>query len=239
MTLPQFYDTEVLRVEKLNGSTVIIELKLPEDANFEFKAGQFVLIYRDIDGKEVNRAFSIASKPSQKNIELLIRKYEQGKVSPYLFELKEGGKLKIRGPFGVFNVKEPLEKEVVFVACGTGIAPLRSMMHEIMENFPETKVTLIFGFRYEKDFFFREEIRELEKNNENFKLHLCSTKPGEDWEYFKGRVTEHLPGIIGSDKNKHFYICGPNQMINDTLNMLVKDIGFEKEKVIIERWGSG
>jgi len=238
MTLPQFYDTEIVRSEKLNGNTTLIELKLPEDANFEFKAGQFVLIYRDIDGKEVNRAFSIASKPSQKNIELLIRKYEQGKVSPYLFELKEGDKLKIRGPFGVFNVKEPLEKEVVFVASGTGIAPLRSMIGEIFEKFPENKVTLIFGFRYDNDFFFRDEIEGLVENNENFKLHLCATK-AESLECLKGRVTEHLPGIVGTDKNKQFYICGPNQMINDTLNMLIKDIGFEKEKVIIERWGSG
>ncbi|MEK6826073.1 MAG: FAD-dependent oxidoreductase [Nanoarchaeota archaeon] len=235
MGLPQFYETTVIKVGRLNENTLLLELDV--HGSFEFKAGQFVLTYVNVDGKEENRAFSIASSPSKDTINLLIRKYDRGKVSPKLFELKEGDKLKIRGPFGVFNVKEPLPSEIVFVAGGSGIAPLRSMMHDVLEKYLDKKVTLVFGFRYEHDFFFREEIEKLVKEKQNFKSYLCSTRPSENWEYFKGRVTEVLPKIIDSNKDKHFYICGPNQMINDTLNLLIKDMGFDRDRVIIERWG--
>jgi len=237
MALPQFYDTEIIKADRINENTVLLELKFPEDSEFNFKAGQFVLVYMDVDGKEENRAFSIASAPGKNNIELLIRMYENGKVSPRLFKLSEGDKLKIRGPFGVFNVKKPLSKEIVFIASGTGIAPLRSMMHEIKTNDPETKIKLIFGFRHEEDFFFKEEIEKL-KEDGNFNCHICSTRPSETWEHLKGRVTEHLGSVIDGDKEKQFYICGPKEMINDSLNFLIKDMGFDKDRVIIERWGN-
>jgi len=135
MTLPKYYETEIVRSDRLTDNIIILELKLPEELNF--KGGQFVLVYQKVGDRVENRAFSISSKPSQKTIEILVRKYEDGKISPKLFELREGDKLKIRGPFGMFTVKEDLKEEVVFIAAGAGIAPLRSMIHEILENNPE------------------------------------------------------------------------------------------------------
>ena len=155
MALPQFYDADIVKAEKLNDNTILLKLKT--EAHLSFKAGQFVLTYLDVNGKEENRAFSIASPPSKDIVELLIRKYDQGKVSPLLFNLKEQDKLKIRGPFGIFTVKTPLQEETVFIASGTGIVPLRSMVHEILENYPENKVTLFFGFRHQTDKFFKKE----------------------------------------------------------------------------------
>lgn len=237
MTLPQFYETEIVNSKKFTDNTLLLELKLP-NSDFKFKAGQFVLVYLILDNKEENRAFSIASKPSQKTVELLIKKLESGKISPNLFKLKQGDKLKIRGPFGMFTVKEPSKEEIIFIAAGTGIAPLRSMIHETLEQNPNKKVNLIFGFRHESDYFHREELEELQEKHKNFTIYPCSTKPQENWPHQKGRVTSFLPNFIKSPENKHIYICGPNQMINDTLNLLIKQLKFQKDQIYLERWGT-
>ena len=235
--LPQFYETEIIRNEKFSDDVALIEAKLPENANLSFKAGQFALIYVTVNGKEINRAFSFCSKPAQKTVEFLIKKYDQGSVTPLLFNLKKRDKLKIRGPFGVFNVRKPIQEETVFITAGTGVAPFRSMINEILEGSPEAKIILIYGFRKEGEYFFNKEFENLKKKHPNFHIHLCCTQPSENWQHRKGRVTKFLKEILKVPENKHAYICGPNPMINDSLNILIKEIGFKKEQTNIERWG--
>ena len=100
MSLPQIYETKIVQTKRFNENTILIELQFEEDKHFEFKAGQFVLVYSSVQNKEEKRAFSIASSPSQKTIELLIRKYDKGKISPILYNIEPNESLKIRGPFG-------------------------------------------------------------------------------------------------------------------------------------------
>jgi len=238
MFLPKFYDTTVASINRYNENTVYLELCFKDNESFQFRSGQFVLVYQTLDGNEDKRAFSIASRPIQKNIGLLIRKYDNGKISPLLFNLKSEDSLKIRGPFGMFNVKKPIKEETVFIAAGTGIAPLRSMIYEILESSHDNKVILVFGFRYESDFFFRKEFEDLMKHNKNFELHACATRPTESWPYHIGRVTDIIPRILNYSANKDIYICGPNTMINDTLNLLVRELNFSKDQVLFERWSA-
>ncbi|MFH1592065.1 MAG: FAD-dependent oxidoreductase [Candidatus Woesearchaeota archaeon] len=235
MTLPQVYETEVIKAERFNENTIFLELKFEAGVDFKFKAGQFIYIHIVVDGKEEERPYSIASKPSQDTIELLIRKYDEGKVSPYLYKLNKGDKLRVRGPIGIFKVKKPVKKETVFIAAGAGVAPLRSMIYDILENFPNKKVTLIFGFRYETDFFFKNEFKKLAEKNKNFKCYGCATKAkGES--YLKGRVTEHLSELVGFLENKDVYICGPSVMIDEVAKILTKELGFKKDRVYFEEW---
>ncbi len=233
MTLPKFYETKVIKTKEFPNNTILITLKLNEE--FQFKAGQFVLVYKEVSGKEENRAFSIASPPSQNTIELLIKKYENGKLSPLLFELKENDKLKVRGPFGVFTLKP--SQELVFIASGTGISPLRSMIHEALEANHNQSIRLFYGFRHEEDYFFKKDFENLQEKHKNFHVYPCSTK-SDNANYLKGRVTKHVPSMVESKKEKNVYICGPNQMINDCLNILIKDLNFQREQVHIERWGT-
>ena len=235
MELPKFYETEIVRNEKLTDSIFLLEAKLPE-GKLNFKSGQFALTYKETSQKEENRAYSICSSPSKETIEFLIKLQKDGKVSPLLYQLKKGDKLKVRAPFGVFLIKEPLPEEIIFIAGGTGIAPFRSMIHDILEKNHKTKITLIFGFRHETDFLFREEFQSLKKNHENFKGHYALTEPTSSWTDLKGRVTDVIPQILTNTENKHIYICGPNPMINNTLSILINNLNFKKEQVHFERW---
>ena len=112
------------------------------------------------------------------------------------------------------------------------------MIHELSGNNPDKKATLVFGFKHNKDFFFKEEFEKLAKKNPNFNLIPTMTQPPEGYRGYKGRVTAILPKIL-KNNNQDVYICGPLQMINDTLNLLINELSFKKEQIHIERWGSG
>jgi NAD(P)H-flavin reductase len=116
------YECEVVKVELYDNKTFLLEITKPE--GFEFKAGQFAMIHTH--GSE--KPFSIASPPSLKNLQFLIKEHDEGTVTQYLDDLKKGDKLKITAPFGVFCVRDTKAKELYFIAAGTGVAPFRSMI---------------------------------------------------------------------------------------------------------------
>ena len=223
----QTYTTTVIGNKKFKANDFILELEKPEV--FSFKAGQFVMLHNN----GTKKAFSIASPPSQKTIDFLIKKNESGKVSPFLYNAKEGDRVTFSGPYGKFVIGEG-DSDVVFIAAGVGLAPQRCMLIDSLENNPTRKVTLIFGFRH--NFFFEEELKELERKYNNFNLHTCCTRPWESWEGLRGRVTEHLTKIIKSSKGKSVYLTGPKEMMEDTKKILFDELKFNKEQVHIEPW---
>jgi NAD(P)H-flavin reductase len=224
------YQTTILSNDKFKDDNFIVSLEPKE--KLEFKAGQFVMIHNADDSEK--RAFSIASPPSKDNIDIILKHNKEGKVSPFVFNLKEGDKLKISGPFGRFTLNET-NNEIVFISAGTGIAPFRSMIIDAYEKDPNKKITLIYGFRY--DLFWDSDFRDLEKKYKNFKLVCSCTKPDENWKGLKGRVTEHLKEVLPSPENKVVYICGPNAMINATKKILIEDLKFQEGQIHIEKWG--
>lgn len=217
----------VVEVKTFSEGNFLIKFKLPEKMNF--KAGQFIMIHY----KDKNRPFSIASPPSQETIELLIKKNKNGCVTPYLANMKSGDKLEISGPYGSFTVKPTDAEEIVFVAAGTGVAPFRAMIQDLLERGVNKKISLIFGFRY--DFYFKEVWRELEMRYKNFKVYVVSSKPERNWTGLQGHVTEHFKEILKNAEGKEVYMCGPEEMMESSKNELLK-IGFKPNQIHIEAW---
>jgi ferredoxin-NADP reductase len=119
---------------------------------FDFKPGQFVTLDLPIHEKPNRRlrSYSIASWPDGTNVfELCIVLLEDGAGTNYLFnEIKEGSEITLRGPVGVFTLPDPIEKDLFLICTGTGIAPFRSMIHQIIQNnIPHQNIHLIFGCR--------------------------------------------------------------------------------------------
>ena len=220
--------TEVISNAKLKGETFLLKLK--PSKKIKFKAGQFIMI----NIKNIEKPFSIASAPSQNTIEILIRMHKEGELTPHVCKLKKGSKLKISGPYGVFEVKPTKRKEIIFIAAGTGIAPFRSMIIESLKKYPDKKITLIYGFR--EECYFENIFRKLEKKHKNFKLHACCSKPESSCKNLKGRVTEHLKELIKNPNNKEVYICGPVPMVEDVKKRLIKELSFQKDQIHVEEW---
>ena len=202
------------------------KLRLPEGDRLEFQAGQFVLFdVPDVDKPEETepRAYSIASPPSQDaELTFLIGHKEGGRAGRWITEmLKEGDQVSIKGPFGVFTLDPETTKEYVFVATGTGIVPFRSHIEWALREAKDTRpMELFFGVRCEKELFWGEDLKALEEEFPNFKLHICFSDESDSQIGHPGRVTTVLPEIITDYDSIQVYICGRPEMVKDMKDVL-------------------
>lgn len=222
------YNTKVKEIKKFLDGTILISLEKPKEINY--RAGQFMMIH--CNGKE--KPFSIASAPSENIILFLIKVHEGGEITPRLCNLKKGSILKISGPYGTFIVKPNQNKELIFIAAGTGVSPFRGMVKESLTTLPNKKVTLIFGFR--NDFYFKKEFEKLSQEYKNFNLISSCSAPKKTWKGRTGRITEHIKKIIKSPESKEVYICGMPEMVKTVRNILIDEIGLKTEQVRVEEW---
>ena len=119
----------------LSPQTKHLELSVEGAEEFRFVPGQFVSIkHPRPDGKEHTRAYSIASAPRPNaTFDLCLNRVEEGFLSNWLCDLPEGATVQFHGPHGLFTLREP-RKDAVFIATGTGIAPIRGMIHWLFEE---------------------------------------------------------------------------------------------------------
>lgn len=204
--------------------------------HFEFDAGQFVNILFDHEGKVLKRPYSIASAPFWKGyLDLCIRRVEGGIGTNLLWKYKVGDELKIQGPLGRFIPKQPLPKSIVFISTGTGIAPFRAMMHDLLEKKTSCQLWNIFGNRYEgSDVLYQQELEDLAKKNSNLKNVFTVSRP-KTWQGETGYVQNMLKKYISSPAETHIYICGLTPMINEVQKTAL-EMGFTKEQVFFEKY---
>ena len=160
-----------------------------------FIAGQYVNIYLDIEGMQVNRSYSIASSPKDARdgfYELLIKYVEGGLVSRYVLDnWAEGDEVEISGPAGAFYYSPIRDaKTVVCLAGGSGITPFRSLAKAIVEGDEDFKLTLLFGSRTEEQILFRDEFDALAADDRISVVHVLSDEEREGFE--NGFITADL-----------------------------------------------
>ncbi len=221
-------------------------IEIPELDVFDFKPGQFVTLDLPIHEKTNKRwrSYSIASRPDGTNgFELLIVQLEGGLGSTYLFtQISIGSALQLRGPQGVFTLPDPIEKDLYLICTGTGIAPFRSMAQHIKtHNLPHRAIYLLFGTRKGVDLLYNEELRQLEKELDDF--YFLPTLSRENWDgccgYVHGvyeqliqskqAVTQTLPDAL-------FYLCGWKAMVDEAKHRIL-ELGYDKKAIHLELYG--
>ncbi len=231
------YTIPIIRIEQLNDEIKLFRLALPE--GFTFIPGQFIMVYvTDSAGKTHKRAYSIASSPSKKYIDLCIRIIPTGKVTPILNTMKLRDTLTIEGPYGKASVNKTKKKEIILIAVGCGIGAVRSVLYDLLESHYEAPVWVFFGFRYDKDFLFKHELTLLEEKYAQFHFIPVMSRPGlhSDPDIDVGHVDHVLPQYISDTKNKEAFICGSLAMAKDVIAVL-HEIGFTKEQIKTDAWG--
>jgi ferredoxin-NADP reductase len=239
-TAPKIFHATLTEMVSLSPTVLEITFKPTDFPDFTFDSGQFIMIRMpDEKGQKQARAFSIASPPHQApEFQLCIRVHEGGAVTPKVAKLKIGSIVEFQGPLGKFGIKKPLDKNTVFIAGGTGISPMRSMVESLLHEETKTKVMLFYSFRDPTDFLFRKELESLPAKYPNFKL--CATVTGKEvpqeaWKGCRGRVTEHLKDKVKNPKDTSFYLCGPKEFVEATIAK-IQEIGVDKSKIFIEEW---
>lgn len=214
-------------------------IRVPEVESFDFHAGQFIMLDLPINAKITNRAYSIASAPNGSNlVELVVVLKDGGLGTSYLFgQVGVGSTIKISGPIGKFTRPRPerFEEPLCFICTGTGIAPFRSMIHDILNhNLPFHSIHLIKGSRLPEDILYRSEMEELSQRLNNFHFYpILSRATTENWQGRRGYVHELYPEIAKKFPDTLFYICGWKEMIFETKQNLL-DLGISKEKIRFE-----
>jgi len=135
-----------------------LTLKILNNEKIEFKAGQFIQLEvppYELTEQSVYRAYSISSDPKfNDKIELMIRYVKNGICTTYIHKyLKKGDKLFINGPYGEFYLRDT-NSEIIFIAGGSGMAPIKSIIHHMINNNIQRKATFVFGARTIKDLFY-------------------------------------------------------------------------------------
>ena len=199
-----------------------------------YTPGQFVFLHAKLEGKPVKRAYSIASPPAGARFELCLNRVREGVFSPFLFDLNRGDTIHLKGPYGVFQWREPVSDSVL-VATGTGIAPLRAMLHARVARGPGHCFTLLFGVRYLENLLYREEFEEMAALYPNFRFWPTLTRPAPDWTGRAGRVQEHLVEATGARRDVDVYVCGLREMVEQVRDLL-GEMGLERRRVIYERY---
>jgi ferredoxin-NADP reductase len=239
MALLPWRKGKVIRIENETAVTKRYWIEVPELISFDFIPGQFVTLDLPIHEKANKRwrSYSIASWPDGSNVfELIIVLDKKGAGTNYIFdEVLVGSQLTFRGAQGVFTLKEPLDKDLYLICTGTGIAPFRSMVHDIKnKNIPHKNITLIFGCRTKDTLLYFKEMKELEVSLPGFTY--IPTLSREAWEGRTGYVHDIYEELCSDKKPADFMLCGWRGMIDEAKQRIL-DMGYGTKDIHVEIYG--
>jgi Na+-transporting NADH:ubiquinone oxidoreductase subunit F len=222
------YASVLKKKRYLTSDIVELTLELISPDSIHFHAGQYITLKMPAhdDKKAAMRPFSIASSNSDHTfIQLNVRLNPLGTVTPWILnDLKEGQEVRFSGPRGNFFIRNSM-RPIIFVAGGSGMAPVRSILKTMQEHRSTRSVQYFFGALTQRDLFYVDEMEQLEKDLVNFTfIPVLSNEPeGSDWKGARGLVTTVMDRMLTGQLTEHeAYLCGKPAMIDVCLPVLDK-----------------
>src|SRR6185369_5794249 len=203
------------------------DLKLAEPGEISFLPGQVAIL------KVPNEApayFAFASAPEDRELEVLVKK--KIGASNIIFNMREGELIELTGIAGHgFALDEQKGKDLVFVAMGTGVAPLRSALRHVLRRENEFgQLVVLYGARTPDDFCYRDETNNWEEAGVELRQ-VISRPDGHDWSGPTGYVQSLLDHVLPNLKSPVALVCGSREMIAQTRDRL-EQMGFAPEKIL-------
>lgn len=200
-------------IERLSHDVVRVMLRLPPTSALEFLPGQYI----DVIGAEgLRRSYSVANAPrTDKQIELHIREVADGAMSRYWFhEAKANDLLRLRGPLGTFFLRGQAGKDLVLLATGTGIAPVKAILEglaSVPSDAQPRGVTVYWGGRHREDLYWQPEGFEALPA---FRFVPVLSRAGDDWTGERGYVQDVMLREHPYLADTLVYACGSDAMIH-------------------------
>jgi ferredoxin-NADP reductase len=205
------------------------------------RAGQHVDVRLTAeDGYQAQRSYSIASAPEDDLLTLTVERLDDGEVSPYLTDVLEpGDQLELRGPIGGYFVWEAsLPGPLQLIAGGSGIVPLRAMLHHWVTAGRPVAARVLYSARSLEEAIFGEELLGLAGYEElDVRIALTRAWPG-DWSGHRGRIDRALVDAVAwpPEEGPRIYVCGPTSFVEAAAELLV-DGGHRPNSIKTERFG--
>ncbi|MCC6711467.1 MAG: hypothetical protein IT416_03925 [Candidatus Pacebacteria bacterium] len=232
---PQVYKVKLADKEVLNNKFTRFDFELVDPHELEFLAGQYVSFL--VSDKGERRSYSISSSPDIKHgFSITVDVTPAGLGVTFLNNLKFGDEAQVLGAMGEFKIQlEPIEEELVFIATGSGIAPFRSMVIDLLKNKQDQrKITLYWGLRHEEDMIWQDLFQDYAQTFGNFSFHPVLSQAQQEWPLCRGRVTDCL-SIHDLPVKAGFYLCGNTAMIEDVKKVLLQR-GVEQKLIHHEKF---
>ena len=206
---------------------------------FQHQPGQYLVISPVIDGKKVNRPYTISSSPATPGYcEITVKREEMGLVSRHLHDtLREGDIINLSAPTGRFIFDGTQAQSIVLIAGGVGITPLMAIVRYLTDTNWKGDIYFVYCAKTPGDIIFRNELDDLKARFPNLRLLVAlSRADGTDWTGHKGRVSsEFLSRSIPDLASRPVYICGPMAMMTPTIQLL-RDLGVPEGQIKMEEF---
>lgn len=234
-----FTKLKVKEVKKETIDTVSISFDLPSDlkAQFNYNAGQYITVKKEIAGEDVRRSYSLCSSPNQDDFRIGVKLVENGKMSTYLTtDVNVGDELELMDPTGNF-VLGTTNNHVVAFAAGSGITPILSMVKTVLNS--GGQFTLFYGNRTAEETIFKTELNALKADySDKFSLNYIYSRGNSGAGLFEGRINKAKCQLLLKENSElfqadGFYMCGPEDMIFDVSDSL-KELGVDEAKIHFE-----
>jgi ring-1,2-phenylacetyl-CoA epoxidase subunit PaaE len=242
-----FHSLKVAAIEAITDDSVAITFAVPPElaGDYEFTAGQHLTIRRR--GEEIRRSYSICSPADSGVLRIGVKRIPGGEFSAYAAqELKVGDELEVMTPLGRFGTTlDPAQtKHYAFVAAGSGITPVLSLVATILAVESTSRVTLLYGNRTAGSVMFADELADL-KDRYAERLHLVHVLSREttEVELFSGRIDADrlkrmFATILPLDSVDEWFLCGPYAMVVGAQELLLGE-GVAREHVHAELFHVG
>ncbi|GAA3656871.1 ferredoxin--NADP reductase [Flavivirga jejuensis] len=238
-----FQKLTIKDIKRETSKAISISFDLPQELkdNFIFKAGQYITLKTEINGKEIRRDYSLCSSPKSGELKVAIKEVKDGTFSAYANNtLKPGDVLEVASPKGrfTFTPNDSKTKNIAAFAAGSGITPVLSIIKCALEEEKQSKVILVYGNKTTNDTMFLNELLELQQTyKDRFSIQFLFSQKDEENSIF-GRIEKSTVNYVIKNEHKHvvvdaFYLCGPEAMIH-TVKDVLTDHNIDENRIHFE-----
>jgi NAD(P)H-flavin reductase len=215
--------------------TFLVRFEVVDGEPFEFAPGQFVGIEAFFEGHGYRRSpYCILSAPGDAPFfDLMIRAVPDGPLSLYLAELEPGDSVLFRGPTGRPMAPRFWDRELVFMATGTGVAPLICLARDLLAKQYPHPISLWWGLREADDVCLTDELDALAAEYEGFTYAVTLSQPPAGWTGLRGRLGESVPPLLPTLGGKRFYLVGNGAMLEE-MGRALSDMGVVQQHIYKE-----
>jgi Na+-transporting NADH:ubiquinone oxidoreductase subunit F len=196
-----------------------------ESGEITFSPGQYMIFHVPGVDKVIRRSYSISSHPSDRtHFEICVRAVSGGFCSNFIHRLRPGDCIQVEGPYGDFRLDDGSQRDILMIATGTGIAPIKSMLLSLLGQTGRRRIRLFFGLRNVSDLLYTDMLSNLRETHPWFEPPIILSQPDPmGWPGLRGRVTDLINEQVSADEasNTDAYLCGGRPMIEEAKRLLI------------------
>jgi ring-1,2-phenylacetyl-CoA epoxidase subunit PaaE len=249
MAAPKFHTLTIIETRQPSTGSTALKFAIPDDLkdSFTFTPGQYLTLRAKSGDEDIRRSYSICSARSDPQLEVGIKQVEAGKFSNFATKLKTGDTLQVMPPAGRFTavIQPDQSHDYLLLAAGSGITPCLSIAKSVLEEEPNSSITLVYGNQSTATVMFRQDISALkDRYTDRLRLFYALSREPSDLHFLNGRLSgEMVAALCGKDliKLNQFdaaYICGPHEMIEDVRASL-RSMGMAEDRINVELFTTG